>query len=76
VLGSRDHKSFFSRLGLCASREHSSGCVRCTRTGRSTIKDFDESATRRESPGNTETDDAGTNDGDLWFADAKLPSLE
>jgi hypothetical protein len=45
--------------------------VRCTCTGRSTIKDFDESATRRESPGDTETDDAGTNDGDLWFADAK-----
>jgi hypothetical protein len=45
--------------------------VRCTRTGRSTIKDFDESATRPESPGDTETDDAGTNDGDLWFADAK-----
>jgi hypothetical protein len=44
--------------------------VSCTRTGRSTIKDLDQSAMRRESPGNTETNDAGADDGDLWFADA------
>jgi hypothetical protein len=57
--------------------------VSCTRTGRSTIKDLDESATRRESPGNTETDDASADDGDLWFANTqkavgqeRLPSLE
>jgi hypothetical protein len=45
--------------------------VTCARTGRSTIKDLDESATRREPPGNTKTDDASANDGDLWFADTQ-----
>jgi hypothetical protein len=43
----------------------------CARTGRATIKDLDESATRRQAPGNTETDDAGANDGDLWFANTQ-----
>ena len=41
----------------------------CTRTGRTAVKDLDESATRREPPGDTKPDDASANDGDLWFAD-------
>jgi hypothetical protein len=57
--------------------------VSCARTGRAAIKDLDGSATRRQAPGNTETDDAGANDSDLWFANTqkavgqeRLPSLE
>jgi hypothetical protein len=57
--------------------------VSCARTGRTTIKDLDESAARRQAPGNTETDDASANDSDLWFANTqkavgqeRLPSLE
>jgi hypothetical protein len=57
--------------------------VSCARTGRTAIKDLDECAAPRESPGNTETDDASADDGDLWFANTqkavgqeRLPSLE
>ena len=45
--------------------------------------DLDENAARRQAPGNTETDDASSNDSDLWFANTQnavgqewLPSLE
>src|SRR5262249_15340981 len=46
-------------------------CVSCAGTGRAAIKDLDKRAARREPPGNTEPNDTNTNDGDLWFADAR-----
>jgi hypothetical protein len=43
----------------------------CTRASRVAIKDLDGSAPRRQAPGNTETDDASANDGDLGFANTQ-----
>ena len=68
ALAAERDKSFLSRLGFCASSEHSSGCMSCTGTGRVAIKDLDGSAARRQAPGNSETNDAGANDGDSWFS--------
>jgi hypothetical protein len=45
--------------------------VSCTRTGYAAIKDLDNRAARRQAPGNTETDDAGADDGNLWLANTR-----
>jgi hypothetical protein len=71
ALAAQGDNSLLTRLGFRAGSEHSGGRVGCACTGRAAIKDLDKSAARRQPPGNTEPDNAGANDSDLWFADAQ-----
>ena len=70
ALAAERYESLLSWLGFRAGGEHSGRRMRCASAGRAAIKDLDQSATGRQPPSDTEPNDTGSDNDDLWLAEA------